>query len=67
MAIKVVSSSAAKVKTLGVAFADPTLRELGVADFVDNDLFSNMEVCSKLIGCGAFTFAYTSRSSSNFL
>ncbi|KAJ7867618.1 DNA mismatch repair protein MutS [Mycena leptocephala] len=43
MAIKVVSSSAAKVKTLGVAFADPTLRELGVADFVDNDLFSNME------------------------
>lgn len=44
MAIKVVSSAAAKVKALGVAFADPTLRELGVADFVDNDLFSNMEV-----------------------
>ncbi|KAJ6491405.1 muts domain V-domain-containing protein [Mycena vitilis] len=43
MAIKIVSSAAAKVKTLGVAFADPTLRELGVADFVDNDLFSNME------------------------
>ncbi|KAJ7098387.1 DNA mismatch repair protein [Mycena epipterygia] len=43
MAIKVVSSAAAKVKALGVAFADPTLRELGVADFVDNDLFSNME------------------------
>ncbi|KAJ7512587.1 muts domain V-domain-containing protein [Mycena galericulata] len=43
MAIKVVSSAAAKVKTLGVAFADPTVRELGVADFVDNDLFSNME------------------------
>ncbi|KAJ7442219.1 muts domain V-domain-containing protein [Mycena galericulata] len=34
----VVSSAAAKVKTLGVAFADPTVRELGVADFVDNDL-----------------------------
>ncbi|KAF7348478.1 DNA mismatch repair protein 2 [Mycena venus] len=43
MAIKVVSSAAAKTKTLGVAFADPTVRELGVADFVDNDLFSNME------------------------
>ncbi|KAJ7021388.1 muts domain V-domain-containing protein [Mycena alexandri] len=43
MAIKIVSSAAAKVKTLGVAFADPTIRELGVADFVDNDLFSNIE------------------------
>ncbi|KAJ7138470.1 muts domain V-domain-containing protein [Mycena crocata] len=43
MAIKVVSSSAAKIKTLGVAFADPTVRELGVAEFVDNDLFSNVE------------------------
>lgn len=45
MAIKIVSSAAAKSKTLGVAFADPTVRELGVADFVDNDLFSNLEVC----------------------
>jgi DNA mismatch repair protein MSH2 len=44
MAIKLVSSAAAKTKTLGVAFADPSVRELGVADFVDNDLFSNMEV-----------------------
>ncbi|KAJ7885085.1 muts domain V-domain-containing protein [Mycena olivaceomarginata] len=43
MAIKIVSSAAAKSKTLGVAFADPTVRELGVADFVDNDLFSNLE------------------------
>ncbi|KAJ7652226.1 DNA mismatch repair protein [Mycena rosella] len=43
MAIKVASSAAAKGKTLGVAFADPSVRELGVADFVDNDLFSNME------------------------
>ncbi|KAJ6454605.1 muts domain V-domain-containing protein [Mycena sanguinolenta] len=43
MAIKIVSSAAAKTKTLGVAFADPTVRELGVADFVDNDLFSNLE------------------------
>ncbi|KAJ7821436.1 hypothetical protein B0H14DRAFT_3733814 [Mycena olivaceomarginata] len=43
MAIKIVSSAAAKSKTLGVAFADPTVRELEVADFVDNDLFSNLE------------------------
>ncbi|KAF8217826.1 DNA mismatch repair protein [Mycena galopus ATCC 62051] len=43
MAIKIVSSAAKKEKTLGVAFADPTVRELGVADFVDNDLFSNLE------------------------
>ncbi|KAJ7637014.1 muts domain V-domain-containing protein [Roridomyces roridus] len=43
MAIKIASSAAAKSKTLGVAFSDPTVRQLGVADFVDNDLFSNME------------------------
>lgn len=33
-----------KTKTVGVAFADTSIRELGVADFVDNDLFSNTEV-----------------------
>ncbi|KAJ7054473.1 muts domain V-domain-containing protein [Mycena amicta] len=43
MAIKLASSAATKNTALGVAFADPTLRELGVADFVDNDLFSNLE------------------------
>ncbi|KAJ7089358.1 muts domain V-domain-containing protein [Mycena belliarum] len=43
LAIKVVSSGGAKGKTLGVAFADPSIRQLGVADFVDNDLFSNLE------------------------
>lgn len=32
-------------KAVGVAFADTSVRELGVADFVDNDLFSNTEVC----------------------
>lgn len=51
MAIKVQSSPAApgapanaRTKTVGVAFADTSIRELGVADFVDNDLFSNTEV-----------------------
>ncbi|KAK1226170.1 MSH2 protein [Marasmius sp. AFHP31] len=47
MAIKVSSTPAltgkAKTKTVGIAFADTSVRELGVADFVDNDLFSNTE------------------------
>ncbi|KAK7471034.1 MSH2 protein [Stygiomarasmius scandens] len=48
MAIKIASTAAAagdkaKVKTVGIAFADTSVRELGVADFVDNDLFSNTE------------------------
>lgn len=32
------------VKTVGVAFADTSMQELGVSEFVDNDLFSNTEV-----------------------
>ncbi len=49
MAIKVNTTSAAgggkdKVKSVGIAFADTSIRQLGVADFVDNDLFSNTEV-----------------------
>ncbi|KAG7443335.1 DNA mismatch repair protein [Guyanagaster necrorhizus] len=48
MAIKVNTTSATgggkdKVKSVGIAFADTSIRELGVADFVDNDLFSNTE------------------------
>ncbi|KAF8067657.1 DNA mismatch repair protein [Lyophyllum atratum] len=46
MAIKLASApaaSGAKMKTVGVAFADTSVRQLGVADFVDNDLFSNTE------------------------
>ena len=33
-----------KARSVGVAFADTTLRELGVSDFVDTELFSNLEV-----------------------
>jgi DNA mismatch repair protein MSH2 len=47
MAIKVTSSvgpDKTKTKAVGIAFADTSVRELGVADFVDNDLFSNTEV-----------------------
>ena len=32
------------IKTVGVAFADATHRTLGVAEFAENDLFSNTEV-----------------------
>ncbi|GJN93057.1 hypothetical protein Rhopal_006102-T1 [Rhodotorula paludigena] len=31
------------VKTVGIAFADTSLQEMGVAEYVDNDLFSNTE------------------------
>lgn len=55
MAIKIASSSNAdagsskeKSRTVGVAFADTNTRELGVAEFVDNDLFSNTEACISL-------------------
>ncbi|KIM42345.1 hypothetical protein M413DRAFT_444770 [Hebeloma cylindrosporum] len=37
------SGSQTKLRSVGVAFADTMTRELGVADFVDNDLFSNLE------------------------
>ncbi|KAJ4001111.1 muts domain V-domain-containing protein [Lentinula boryana] len=48
MAIKIASVAAssgdkARLKTIGIAFADTSVRELGVADFADNDLFSNTE------------------------
>lgn len=50
MAIKLATSTVGagdktKTKAVGIAFADTSSRELGVADFVDNDLFSNTEVC----------------------
>lgn len=51
MAIKITSTptapgetSKARTKTMGIAYADTSTREIGVADFVDNDLFSNVEV-----------------------
>ena len=46
MAVKIASSpmDKARLRSVGVAFADTSGRELGVADFTDNDLFSNLEV-----------------------
>ena len=52
MAIKLASAPSGgktKLKTVGVAFADTSVRKLGVADFVDNELFSNTEVHSKFL------------------
>ncbi|KAH8110312.1 DNA mismatch repair protein MSH2 [Phellopilus nigrolimitatus] len=36
-------TSTLKTKTVGVAFADTSVREIGVAEFADSDLFSNVE------------------------
>lgn len=33
-------------RTVGVCFADANVKELGVSEFVDNDLYSNLEVSS---------------------
>ncbi|KAJ8594960.1 hypothetical protein M405DRAFT_929851 [Rhizopogon salebrosus TDB-379] len=45
LAVKISSSgmNKAKTKSVGIAFADTSVREFGVADFTDNDLFSNLE------------------------
>jgi DNA mismatch repair protein MSH2 len=36
-------SNKANTRTMGVAFADASIREIGVSEFADNDLFSNTE------------------------
>jgi DNA mismatch repair protein MSH2 len=42
LAIKV-SAKASETRTVGVCFADASVRELGVSEFPDNDLYSNFE------------------------
>jgi DNA mismatch repair protein MSH2 len=42
LAVKV-SSRAAEARNVGVCFADASVRELGVSEFLDNDLYSNFE------------------------
>lgn len=42
LAVKV--STKGDQRLVGVAFADASVRELGVSEFVDNDLYSNLEV-----------------------
>ncbi|KAF2402487.1 DNA mismatch repair protein [Trichodelitschia bisporula] len=42
LAVKI-QARAAETRSVGVAFADASVRELGVAEFVDNELYSNFE------------------------
>ncbi|KAK1753064.1 muts domain V-domain-containing protein [Echria macrotheca] len=42
MAVKI-SAKATEARTVGVCFADASVRELGVSEFLDNDLYSNFE------------------------
>ncbi|KAK3346803.1 DNA mismatch repair protein msh-2 [Lasiosphaeria hispida] len=50
LAVKI-SAKATEARTVGVCFADASVRELGVSEFMDNDLYSNFE--SLLIQLGA--------------
>lgn len=42
MAVKI-SAKASEGRSVGVCFADASVRELGVSEFLDNDLYSNFE------------------------
>jgi DNA mismatch repair protein MSH2 len=42
LAVKV-SAKASETRNVGVCFADASVRELGVSEFLDNDLYSNFE------------------------
>lgn len=42
LAVKI-SAKATEARTVGVCFADASVRELGVSEFIDNDLYSNFE------------------------
>ncbi|PHH74254.1 hypothetical protein CDD80_3205 [Ophiocordyceps camponoti-rufipedis] len=42
MAVKV-TARASEARCVGVCFADATVRELGVSEFLDNELYSNLE------------------------
>lgn len=42
LAVKI-SARAAEARNVGVCFADASVRELGVSEFVDNDVYSNFE------------------------
>ena len=42
LAVKI-SARAAEARNVGVCFADASVRELGVSEFLDNDIYSNFE------------------------
>jgi DNA mismatch repair protein MSH2 len=50
IAVKI-SAKASEARNVGVCFADASVRELGVSEFLDNDLYSNFEAL--LIQLGA--------------
>ncbi|EXJ94599.1 DNA mismatch repair protein msh-2 [Capronia coronata CBS 617.96] len=60
LAVKV-SARAGEARTVGVCFADASVRELGVSEFLDNDLYSNFE--SLLIQLGVKECIVSSDSS----
>jgi hypothetical protein len=46
-------------KVIGVAFADASIREIGVSEFIDNDVYSNFEVpTGKTFGVLIIVFDY---------
>lgn len=42
MAVKLTNENGQRM--VGVAYAEPSLRKLGVSEFLENDQFSNIEV-----------------------
>lgn len=44
MALKLVLKDGGATRLIGAAFADASARRLGVAEFLDDEMFSNTEV-----------------------
>lgn len=48
MVIAVKLDTRGNQKIVGVSFADATIREIGLLEFIDNELYSNFEVLIKV-------------------
>lgn len=44
MAVKLTLANGGTTRIVGVAFADASSRKLGVSEFLDDEMFSNLEV-----------------------